>query len=90
MPDYPRDYDPTGGRNLKRLPPPVQSEQNERYIIAARPVFGRKVVPLVAESMEPICPDECRMIDFGGCTGKCRLMSCTEKEEPAWPTPKIS
>jgi len=90
MPDYPRDYDPTGRQGMKRLPPPVRTEPSEHYVAATRPVFGRKVVPPVSAPMEPICPSECRMIDFGGCEGKCRLMAATDKEEPVWRIPKSS
>lgn len=91
MPDYPRDYDPKGRQAMHRLPPPpAQPEPEGPYVVAARPVFGRKAVPIVSAPMEPICPTECRMVEFGTCEGKCRLMATSEKEEPTWLTPKSS
>lgn len=81
MPDIPSSYDPSGrsGPHRLHLPGPGSATAN--------PVFGRRTEPIKSASLEPICVEECRLVDFGGCCGKCRLMASPEKEEPRWPTP---
>lgn len=96
MPDLPRDYDPSGRSGRSRLPqvnfsPLVPSpDPTQPYVVVERPVFGRRITPPTPAPLEPICPHECRMIDFGGCGKKCRLMAHTDKEEPKWPIPSRS
>ena len=87
MPSVPRDYDPTGRYGAPRLAPPAAIDPFRPYSVVERPVFGRRITPPVRAQMEPICPHECRMIEFGGCGKKCRLMAQADKEEPTWPTP---
>jgi hypothetical protein len=82
MPAFPRDYDPKSAARprrkeepVKRLPPPSVVDQDKPASIKVPPVFGRKITPPEdVLALPPICPDECRLIDFGGCDGTCRLM----------------
>jgi len=81
MPDIPNNYNPRG-LGLRRIAPPPTAEQLAAPVHARdtkmRP-FGRKVEPLGADAALPtICPHECRMIDYGGCAGRCRLEAIHE------------
>lgn len=90
MSGIPNDYNPHGGMPRKPIgtrKPLVVVDPDAPAKITTRLVFGRRIIPPEKASLAPICPDECRMIEFGGCAGDCRLMAPADRKEPPWPTP---
>lgn len=88
MPDILNTYDPRGGGRPYQRTPPRSPLRDQPGNITIRPVFGQKITPPEdADLFEPICPHECRLIEFGGCDGACALMARSDKAEPTWPIP---
>lgn len=83
MVGIPRGYDPSGRDysltvQVKALPAPSEADGDKPATIRTMGAFGRNVQPPEDTiDLPPICPHECRLIEFGGCDGPCRLTART-------------